>query len=41
MPNWRWRLEACVSVASRSDKPRVNLLLGFDIRAGIKADGSD
>ena len=26
---------------SRSGNPRVSSLLGFDVRAGIKADGSD
>ena len=41
MPSRRWRLEACVFAASRSDNPRVSPSLGFDIRARIKADGSD
>ena len=29
------------SDVSRSDNPRVSSLLGFDVRAGIKADGSN
>ena len=41
MPSRRWRLGTCVLDVSRNGNPHVSSLLGFDVRAGIKADGSD